>query len=67
MRATKPPKIFWDRAGFKPTDKLEVTAEVKRTLKGNLKQNSRSAWGDEIRLARLLGVDSEAQRSPLHR
>ena len=51
----KAAKDLLDRAGFKPTDRIEVTAEVKRTPK-EIEAEIRERMGDEI-ASRLLGVD----------
>ena len=51
----KAAKDILDRAGFKPTDKLEVTAEVKRTPK-EIEAEIRERMGDEI-ASRLWGVE----------
>ena len=55
----KAAKDILDRAGFKPTDKLEVTAEVKRTPK-EIEAEIRERMGDEI-ASRLLGVKLKAE------
>ena len=58
----KAAKDILDRAGFKPTDKLEVTAEVKRTPK-EIETEIRQRMGDEI-ASRLLGVDLKPAAPP---
>ena len=58
----KAAKDILDRAGFKPTDKLEVTAEVKRTPK-EIEAEIRQRMGDEI-ASRLLGVDLKPAAQP---
>jgi hypothetical protein len=55
----KAAKDILDRAGFKPTDKLEVTAEVKRTPK-EIEAEIRQRMGDEI-ASRLLGVKLKSE------
>ena len=50
----KAAKDILDRAGFKPTDRVEVTAEVKRTPK-EIEAEVRQRLGDEFG-ARLLGL-----------
>ena len=57
----KAAKDILDRAGFKPTDKLEVTAEVKRTPK-EIEAEIRERMGDEI-ASRLLGVKLKSEET----
>jgi hypothetical protein len=55
----KAAKDILDRAGFKPTDRIEVSAEVKRTPK-EIEAEIRERMGDEI-ASRLLGVKLKAE------
>lgn len=58
----KAAKDILDRAGFKPTDRIEVTAEVKRTPK-EIEAEVRQRLGDEFG-SRLLGLKPKEEPVP---
>ena len=58
----KAAKDILDRAGFKPTDKVEITAEVRRTPK-EIEAEVRQRLGDEFG-SRLLGLNPKQEPVP---